>query len=139
VKLFLDTSVLLAACGSPRGASWAIFDRAAANHWELICTPYGLHEVVENLPEIGAAAPDAWRTLRPRLVVMDDILTLDRPAVFEPAKDRPILFSACAWAEVLLTLDQADFGDLFGGSFYGLLVLTPAMFLRKQRQAGQLA
>jgi hypothetical protein len=43
---------------------------------------------------------------------MDDVLTLNRPAVFHAAKDRPILFSALAWADVLLTLDRGDFGSL---------------------------
>lgn len=49
-----------------------------------------------------------------------DVWTLDRPAVFGPAKDRPVLFTAAAWADVLLTLDRADFGSLIGTRFYGL-------------------
>ena len=69
---------------------------------------------------------------------MDDVLTLDRAAVFEPAKDRPILFSALAWAEVLLTLDRGDFGGLLGGTFYGLSIMTPGMFLEHERAAGRL-
>ena len=45
--------------------------------------------------------------------------------IFAASKDRPISFSALAWAEVLLTLDKADFSDLLGGAFYGLTVLLP--------------
>lgn len=56
---------------------------------------------------------------------MDDVLTVDRPAVFPVTKDRPILFSALAWADVLLTDDRGDFHELLGIRFYGLLVLTP--------------
>jgi hypothetical protein len=52
---------------------------------------------------------------------MDDVLTLDLAAVFPVHKDRPILFSALAWAEVLLTLDEADFGGFMDNPFYGLL------------------
>lgn len=48
---------------------------------------------------------------------MDDVLTLDRPAVFLAGKDRPILFGALAWADVLLTLDQNDFGALMDKHF----------------------
>ncbi len=70
---------------------------------------------------------------------MDDVLTLDRASVFEPAKYRPILFSALAWSQVLLTLDRADFGKLFGGTFYGLSILTPGMFLERERTAGRLS
>jgi hypothetical protein len=69
---------------------------------------------------------------------MDDVLTLDRPAVFPVRKDRPILFSALAWADILLTLDQADFGGLMENPFYGLLVLRPGVFLARERAAGQL-
>lgn len=65
---------------------------------------------------------------------MDDVLTLDRINVFAPAKDRPILFSALAWAEVLLTLDRGDFGSMLGTDFYGLAILTPGMFLERLRE-----
>jgi hypothetical protein len=58
--------------------------------------------------------------------------------VFEPAKDRPILFSALAWADVLLTLDRADFGALMDSSFYGLRVLRPGVFLEQERAAGRM-
>ena len=49
--------------------------------------------------------------------------------MFGPAKDRPVLFTAAAWAEVLLTLDRGDFGALMGSGFYGLDILTPGDFL----------
>jgi len=64
--------------------------------------------------------------------------TIDRPVLFEAAKDRPILFSALAWADLLLTLDRGDFGSLIGNSFYDLPVLTPGMFLQRQRETGLL-
>ena len=63
---------------------------------------------------------------------------MDRPAVFGPAKDRPVLFTAAAWAEVLLTLDRGDFGAVMESGFYGLEVLTPGDFLERERAAGRL-
>ena len=48
------------------------------------------------------SSPD-WTQLGPALVAVRDVWTMDRPAVFGPAKDRPVLFTAAAWAEVLLT------------------------------------
>ena len=69
---------------------------------------------------------------------MDDVLTVDRPAVFPVTKDRPILFSALAWADVLLTHDRGDFHELLGIRFYGLLVLTPGMFLEREPAEGRL-
>ena len=138
MRLFLDTSVLLAASGSDRGASREIFRRAQECGWALLTTPYVVEEVHSNLPNLPSAATAEWARLRPSLTLMDDVLTLDRAAVFEPAKDRPILFSALAWSEILLTLDRADFGKLFGSTFYGLSILTPGMFLENERAAGRL-
>ena len=138
MRLFLDTSVLLAAAGSPNGASREIFRRAAANSWTLVTTPYVIEEVLRNLPDFPPSASADWVLLRPRLLVMDDVLTLDRPVVFPAGKDRPILFSALAWADILLTLDRGDFGGLMDKSFYGLLVLKPGLFMERERAAGRL-
>jgi hypothetical protein len=136
--LFLDTSVLLAASGSVTGASSEIFRRAAANSWVLVSTPYVVEELLHNLPDLPPSASAEWARLRINLLVMDDVLTLDRPAVFQAGKDRPILFSALAWTDVLLTLDRGDFGGLMGKPFYGLLVLKPGVFLKGERMAGRL-
>ncbi len=103
-----------------------------------MASPYVVEEVLANLSNVSATATANWTRLRPDLALMDDVLTLDRAAVFESAKDRPILFSARAWSDVLLTLDRVDFGALLGGTFYGLLVLTPGMFLERERAAGRL-
>jgi hypothetical protein len=138
VRLFLDTSVLLAACGSITGASREIFRRASANGWTLVTTPYAIEEALRNLPDLPASASANWARLRPDLLVMDDVLTLQLPVVFPAGKDRPILFSAFAWADILLTLDHGDFGGLMGNPFYGLVVLRPALFLESERAAGRL-
>jgi hypothetical protein len=71
-------------------------------------------------------------------LILDDIVTVDKPAVFAPAKDRPILFSAFAWADVLLTLDRNDFETLLGKAFYDLEILKPGDFLIRERAAGRL-
>jgi predicted nucleic acid-binding protein len=138
VRLFLDTSVLLAASGSANGASREIFRRAPANSWVLVTTPYAIKEVVRNLPRFPTAASAEWVRLRSGLLIMDDVLTLDRPAVFPAGKDRPILFSAVAWADVLLTLDRGDFGGLMEKPFYGLLIIKPGSFLERERAEGRL-
>ena len=138
MRLFLDSSVLLTASGSDRGASREVFRRAIECDWILLTSPYVVKEVLANLPNLPVTATADWARLRPNLALMDDVLTLDRAAVFEPAKDRPILFSALAWSEVLLTLDRADFGALLGSTFYGLSILTPGMFLEHKRRAGRL-
>jgi hypothetical protein len=65
-------------------------------------------------------------------------VTIDKPAVFPVEKDRPILFSALASADVLPTLDRPDFSRLLGERFYGLAVMTPGMWLSRERDAERL-
>jgi len=138
VNVFLDSSVLLAACGSTAGASRAVVDAASGQGWSLLTSGYVLAEVEANLPALPAGASDSWALLRAKLDTVPDVLTFDWPAVFAPARDRPILFTAAAWAEVLLTLDRRDFSDLLGTSFYGLAILKPGEFLQRERAAGRL-
>ncbi|MCI0536150.1 MAG: type II toxin-antitoxin system VapC family toxin [Verrucomicrobiales bacterium] len=59
MNLFLDASVVLAACGRPAGASRAVFDLASRNGWTLMTSPYVVSEVTRNLPRLPAqAVPD---------------------------------------------------------------------------------
>ena len=138
MKLFLDTSVLLAAAGSAAGSSRALFLHASGQSWLLFSSPYALNEVLRNLPKLPPIATTEWLRLRPQLSLVDDVVSLDRPVIFAASKDRPILFTALAWADVLLTLDQADFSDVLGGTFYGLNVRLPYDFLERERAAGRL-
>ena len=138
MRLFLDASVLLAAAGSATGSSRAVFSYAGAQGWSLLTSPYALNEVSRNLSKLPPAATAEWLRLQPQATVVDDVVSLDRPVVFSASKDRPILFTALAWAEVLLTLDKADFIDVLRGSFYGLSVQLPYGFLGRERAAGRL-
>jgi hypothetical protein len=119
------------------GASRELFRLAPHNGWTLVATPYVIEEVLRNLPALALAASSDWVRMRADLLIEDDIVTIDRGTVFAPAKDRPILFSALAWGDVLLTLDRGDFEPL-GGEFYGLAILTPGRFLQRERTAGRL-
>ena len=87
MRLFLDASVLLAACGSAKGASREIFRLASAHGWRLIAPPYLVEEVLHNLPLLPANATSAWGHLRVALTVRDDVLTLDRAAIFPASKE----------------------------------------------------
>ena len=138
MTLFLDTSVLLAAGGSSKGASREIFRLAPKQQWTLITIPYVLEEVTRNLKDLPHGASADWLRLRRQLAIEDNVLSLDRPTTFGSAKDCPILFSALAWADVLLTLDSKDFGELLGGDFYGLPVLRPGAFLERERAMNRL-
>jgi predicted nucleic acid-binding protein len=140
MRLFLDTNVLLAAAGSATGASREIMKLARPNGWHLVVTPYVLQEVRKNLAKIPDATSAAaiWRQIEPELLVMNDVLTLREIAVFSVAKDRPVLFGAFAWADILLTLDHADFVARLGTAFYGMPIMTPGGFVRRERVSGRL-
>lgn len=104
----------------------------------MITTPYGIEEVERNLDFLTPEGAGEWNSLRSRLLVMGDVLTLDLPSLFEKSKDKPILLGALAWADALLTLDEGDFGWLMESTFYGLVIMTPGSFLRWERGAGKL-
>lgn len=140
MRLFLDTSVLLAAAGSLGGASRFVLDEASTHGWKLITADYCADEVRRNLPKLVLSAPNAWRqTIAPLLEVTEVRLALDKALIFPKAKDRPVVISAlaekCDW---LLTLDEADFHGNLGREIYGMRVATPGQFLMEQRKAGLL-
>ena len=91
-----------------------------------------------NLPLLGAKGTESWESLSSSLILVKDSLVMDWPVIFSPAKDRPILFTSLAYADVLLTLDQGDFGPLMGIGFYGLPIMKPGDFLLRMRGEGRL-
>lgn len=138
MRLFLDTSVLLAACNSVNGASRAIFEMASKQGWLLMASPWVMEEVARNLGKFPTAASVEWSDFQKNIMVMDDIVSLDKPMVFPVRKDLPVLLTALAWADVLITLDRDDFTGLLGSSFYSLRLLLPSEFLIEERSAGRL-
>ncbi len=140
MRLFLDTSVLLAAAGSAKGASRFVFDQASDQGWQLLTSAYCVEETDRNARKLGPKAAPYWRaSLLSRLTLVPIELAFDKALVFPKAKDRPVLLSALgAEADVLLTLDETDFQNVIGSQVYGLQVRTPGLFLIEQREAGLL-
>ena len=83
-------------------------------------------------------ATRAWLAPRAKAIVESDELTIDWPRVFDVTKDKPILWTALAYADILLTLDRRDFQTLLGENVYGLEIETPGEFLRTEREAGRI-
>ena len=135
MRLFLDSSVLLAAAGSSTGASRLLFDLASRHGWELLTAEYCLREAEFNLPKLGKKAELSWtQIIRPAVIPLSTRLTLDRPLIFRAPKDRPVVISALSQkADYLLTLDRDDFHGLLGRTVYGLPIRTPGEFLREIR------
>ena len=74
----------------------------------MLISPWVLREVRDNLADKPPEAVRAWVSRRRHATVEDDELTFDWPIVFEASKDKPILFTALASADVLLTLDRRE-------------------------------
>lgn len=140
MRLFLDTSVLLSASGSAKGASRFIVAEAVAQGWDLVSSDYCAEETQRNLPKIGRTAATAWKTeIAPRVRLIRASLALDKPLLFPKAKDRPVVITAlAARADWLLTLDVTDFHGKLGREVYGLRLATPGEFLMEQRARGLL-
>ena len=138
MKLFLDASVALAAAGQKTGASRAVFDLAPALGWELQASNYVLREIAANLRRFPPLAAQEWPVLAAQVSIVRDLTCFNYPAVFSPSKDRPVLFTAAGWADVLLTLDRQHFGRFFDSGFYSLRVSSPCDFLTMERAAGRL-
>ena len=85
-------------------------------------------EVRANIGSLGKQAVAGWRRLESDLRMVRDQYVVDWPVVFAPAKDRPVLFTALAFADALLTLEKRDFGLLMGADFYGLEIMKPGDF-----------
>jgi hypothetical protein len=95
VKLFLDTSVLLSASGSAKGASRFIVDEAKKRRWFLCSSHYCREETRRNLPKLGSDAEGYFeRTLLRRIDWITDSLVSDWPVVFAKLKDKPVLLTA---------------------------------------------
>lgn len=135
MRLFLDTSVLLAAAGSARGASRFLVTEAAGFGWQLLSSDYCAEETRRNLPKLGRAAATAWiKGIAPRVRLVRTRVSLDKPLVLAKAKDRPVVITAlAARADWLLTLDEADFHRRLGRAVYGMRLATPGEFLLEQR------
>ena len=133
MRLFFDSSVLLAAAGSTSGASRLLITSAKREGWTLLSSVYCVREVEHNLPKLGSKATTDWnRLIKPKLTVVGTHLILDRPLIYRAVKDRPVVITALSLkADTLLTLDRDDFHDLLGSSVYGLPIRTPGEFLRE--------
>jgi predicted nucleic acid-binding protein len=130
VRIFLDSSVLLSACGSGKSLSRLITEIAPDRGWHLVSASYCRAETSKNIGKLGAEAALAWPDMRSKVEWVSNALTSRKPLLLTASKDKPVLISAlAARSDVLLTLDKGDFGILLGTTVYGMRVSTPRDFL----------
>ena len=130
MRVFLDSSVILSACGSERSLSRLITVIAAERGWNLVSAAYCRAETVKNLAKFAPQATAHWQDLQSRIEWVPNALTTKRPLLLTASKDKPVLISAlAAESETLLTLDTGDFGIVLGTQVYGMHIRTPRDFL----------
>ena len=130
MRIFLDSSVIISACGSERSLSRLIFEIAAERGWFLVSAAYCRAETVKNLTKFPSAASTCWKDYQHRIECLPNALTTRRPLLLTASKDKPVLVSAlAAECETFLTLDRGDFSLLLGTEVYRMLVTTPRDFL----------
>ena len=130
MRVFLDSSVLLSACGSEKSLSRLITEIAPERDLKLISASYCRAETSKNIGKLGAAAAHRWPGMQAKVEWVPNALTSRKPLLLAASKDKPVLISAlAAKCDVLLTLDKADFRLLLGTTVYGMLVITPRDFL----------
>jgi uncharacterized protein len=127
-RLFLDANVLFSAAYSPNSG--------LAQFWKLsdvtLCSSrYAVEEARINLAT--AAQRERLRSLATRLELINAVepFTTLVDEISLPEKDRPILLAAvAARATHLVTGDLRHFGSFFGKSVRGILIVTPAGYLK---------
>ena len=128
--VFLDTSTILAACWSVKGLSHVLIDHGQKVGWKLITADYCIAEVEKNILKHPSGAFRWNQTIRKSIEIVGSIYVIDRPIVFDEAKDKPVILSAIgSKADYLVTSDLADFAHVLGTTVYGVNVRTPKMFL----------
>jgi hypothetical protein len=133
VRVFLDSSVILSACGSERSLSRLITVLAVERSWNLVSAAYCRAETVKNLAKFAPQATAHWQNLQTRIEWVPNALTTKRPLLLAASKDKPVLISAlAAKPHVLLTLDARDFAILLNTEVYGVFVTTPRDFLIRE-------
>ena len=129
MRVFLDSSVILSACGSELWLSRLITVLAAERSWNLV-SAYCRAETVKNLAKFAPQATAHWQDLQARIEWVPNALTTKRPLLLTASKDKPVLISAfAAKCDTLLTLDSGDFGIVLETEVYGVRVGTPRDFL----------
>jgi uncharacterized protein len=127
-RLFLDANVLFSAAYREDAGVTRLWKVRGAT---LVTSEYAIEEARRNLSE-----PEQIERLDNLLADVERVASLglaehQRQGIRLPAKDWPILGGAVGTnATHLITGDVKDFGPYFGKKTLGVLVLSPAQYLK---------
>lgn len=131
-RVFLDANVLFSAAYSEESRLRELWRLAET---ELLTSEFALEEAHRNLL---AYRPDGISHLEELAAQLEVVAETSKatqlpPDLDLPDKDRPILAAAvAATCTHLLTGDTRHFRSLYGRRVGGVLVLTPAQYLRRR-------
>ncbi len=132
-RVFLDANVLFSAAYTPDSRLRELW---ALPRTKLITSQLALEEALRNLAVYHPDGVPALGDLAARITVTSAV-AVDSAVPGEiglPDKDRPILSAAvAALCTHLLTGDRRHFGALYGRKVQGVLILTPAQYLRHRK------
>ncbi len=130
-RAFLDANILFSAAYREDAGLMRLWDLLGA---ELITSAYAAEEARRNLAGADQVARLEELLTRTRIVPESDAPVPARVRL--PDKDLPILRAALAGkATHLVTGDIRDFGRYFGRRLAGILIVTPAEFIRDWKPA----
>jgi putative PIN family toxin of toxin-antitoxin system len=138
VRVILDTSVIVAAVRSRRGASFEILSRVGTGEFDIaVSVPLVLEyedALLRHLPST-ALDEDDMRNLIDYLcsvAVRQEIFFLWRPQLRDPGDDLVLEAAVAADCDAIITHNTRDFG---GASSFHLRIMTPGEFLQQLRSA----
>ena len=137
-RIFADSSVLIAGCGSRTGASRAVLTMAEIGLFKLVVSQQVLEECDRNLrKKLPASLPiftQLLANINPEFQPDPSLEESLRWADIIEAKDTPILAAAVlANVDRLLSLSTKDFTAEVAAQS-GLMIQTPAQFVREIRE-----
>jgi predicted nucleic acid-binding protein len=134
LKVFLDTSAILAGLNSPTGAAGVILAACFSNQLSPIISPQVIEEAERNIPTKFPGLIIPWQSflLIPPKVTKEPTLKQVQAAYrILPTSDAPILAAALkAKPAALITWNTKDFMRRAVTSAAKFPILTPGQFLR---------
>ena len=135
LKVFLDTSVILAGLNSPTGAAGVILAACFAKQIIPIISPQVVKEADRNIPVKFPNLATAWQSfllIPPKITKEPTITEVQKAYQILPTSDAPILASAIATKpDALVTWNTKHFLRKEVIDAVSFSILTPGDFLHK--------
>jgi putative PIN family toxin of toxin-antitoxin system len=135
IKVFIDTSVLIAGVASVTGASATVLDLCEAESIQMVISRQVLVEADRNfsakLPGLVTQFRKFIQNLAPMMVEDPPAIAVERAAALIERKDAPILAAAVeAKVDYLITLDKKHFLKKKVQRSISIEICTPGDFLK---------